>query len=54
MNEFIHMGGYARFVWPSYALTFAIVVLNVVWAWRSLARAREEARRRMAPRSAAP
>jgi len=47
MNEFLHMGGYARFVWPSYALTLAIVVLNVVWARRALARASAEARRRL-------
>jgi heme exporter protein CcmD len=52
MNEFFHMGGYARFVWPSYALTLAIVVLNIVWARRSLARASEEARRRMPIQSA--
>ena len=54
MNEFLHMGGYARFVWPSYALTLAIMVLNIVWARRSLARARAEARRRVLSRSAAP
>jgi heme exporter protein CcmD len=54
MNEFLHMGGYARFVWPSYALTLAIVVLNIEWARRSLARARAEARRRLRNRSAAP
>jgi heme exporter protein D len=47
MNEFLDMGGYAAFVWPSYALTLTIVVLNVVWARRSLARARAEARRRL-------
>jgi heme exporter protein CcmD len=54
MNEFLHMGGYARFVWPSYALTFTIVLLNIVWARRSLARARTEARRRLSMRSAEP
>jgi len=48
MNDFLHMGGYARFVWPSYGLTLAIVVLNIVWARRSLARAATEARRRFA------
>jgi heme exporter protein CcmD len=53
MNEFFNMGGYARFVWPSYALTLAIVVLNIVWARRSLARARAEARRRLPSRSSA-
>jgi heme exporter protein CcmD len=54
MNEFLHMGGYARFVWPSYALTFTIVILNIVWARRSLAQARAEARRRLSMRSAEP
>ena len=47
MSEFLHMGGYARFVWPSYALTLTIVVLNSLWARRSLARASTEARRRL-------
>jgi heme exporter protein CcmD len=48
MNDFLSMGGYADFVWPSYALTIGIVVLNVVWARRSLTRASAEARRRLA------
>ncbi|MGH8284858.1 MAG: heme exporter protein CcmD [Steroidobacteraceae bacterium] len=48
MSEFFSMGGYARFVWPSYAVTFAVVLLNVYWARRAFRRAREEARRRMA------
>ncbi|HSY07684.1 MAG TPA: heme exporter protein CcmD [Steroidobacteraceae bacterium] len=52
MSEFLHMGGYAAFVWPSYALTLAVVLCNVIWARRSLARACEEARRRMLARSA--
>lgn len=30
MSEFFAMGGYAAFVWPSYALAFIILVLNVV------------------------
>lgn len=47
MMEFLQMDGYARYVWPSYAVTLAIVVLNIVWARRSLARAREDARRRL-------
>lgn len=48
MSEFLAMGGYARFVWPSYVITFAVVLLNVFWAVRALRRAREEARRRLA------
>jgi heme exporter protein D len=51
MKEFFDMGGYAAFVWPSYAVTFTVVVLNVVWARRALARARAEARRRLAQRA---
>jgi heme exporter protein CcmD len=47
MSQFLDMGGYAAFVWPAYAVTLAVVVLNVVWARRALARAREAARRRL-------
>jgi heme exporter protein CcmD len=50
MKEFLDMGGYAAFVWPSYAVTFAVVILNIVWARRALARARTEARRRLSTR----
>lgn len=51
LSDFFDMGGYAGYVWPSYVLTFAVVVLNIVWARRLLARAREEARRRLAMRA---
>jgi heme exporter protein D len=51
MSEFLDMGGYAGYVWPSYGLTLAVVVLNIVWARRLLARSREEARRRLAMRA---
>lgn len=47
MNEFLNMGGYAAYVWPSYGLTLTVIILNVVWARRLLARSREEARRRL-------
>ena len=50
MSDFFNMGGYAAYVWPSYGLTLAIIVLNIVWARRLLARSREEARRRLAMR----
>jgi len=53
MSEFLDMGGYAGYVWPSYGLTLAVVVLNIVWARRLLARSREEARRRLAMRGGA-
>jgi heme exporter protein CcmD len=48
MREFFDMGGYAAFVWPAYAVTFAVVILNVFWARRALARALAAARRRNA------
>ena len=30
-SEFFNMGGYAFFVWTSYALTFAVIVANIVF-----------------------
>ncbi len=29
-SEFFHMGGYAFYVWTSYALTLIVVVANIV------------------------
>ena len=52
MKGFFEMGGYAPYLWPSYAVTLAVVVLNVVWARRALARARAEAWRRLGVRGA--
>jgi len=50
MSDFLHMGGYAAWVWPSYGLTLAVIILNIVWARRLLAKSREDARRRLAMR----
>jgi heme exporter protein CcmD len=50
MSRFIDMGGYALYVWPAYAITFAVVALNIVWARRLLAQARAAARRRLRTR----
>jgi heme exporter protein D len=50
VSEFLNMGGYAAYVWPSYGLTLAVIVLNIVWARRLLAKSREDARRRLAMR----
>ena len=47
MRAFFDMGGYAAFVWPAYLVTLVVVVLNIVWARRALARSRAEARRRL-------
>ena len=53
MMKFLAMGGYARYVWPCYALTAAVFALNIRWALHSLRSARAEARRRVASVKAA-
>ena len=35
MSEFLDMGGYAAYVWPSYAVTFVVIALNIFWARRA-------------------
>jgi heme exporter protein CcmD len=45
---FLDMGGYWAYVWPAYALTLTVMVLNVIWARRLLQRSRKEALRRLA------
>ena len=47
MMAFLSMGGYARYLWPSYGITLVVFVLNIIWARRLLARARADARRRL-------
>jgi heme exporter protein D len=34
MSEFFAMGGYAWYVWGSYGVTFALLVLEVVLLWK--------------------
>jgi len=46
LQDFFHMGGYARFVWPAYGLTAAVLVWNWWAARRSEAQALLDARRR--------
>lgn len=48
MNAFLDMGGYGAFIWPSFGLTFGIIVLNIWLARRSLNAAAAAARKRMA------
>ena len=54
MSQFLDMGGYAAFVWPSYAVTLTVIVLNILWARRALARSRAEARRRLSAQGELP
>jgi heme exporter protein CcmD len=46
--EYLDMGGYARYVWPSYALVVVFIVVNIFAARSALKRARVEAKRRLA------
>ena len=48
MQEFLHMGGYAAYVWPAYGLGLVVLAWNV---WSALRLARDAlagARRRAA------
>jgi heme exporter protein D len=50
--DFMHMGGYARYVWPAYGLTALVLAWN---AWSALRLRREQlaaARRRATAASA--
>ncbi len=53
MTEFLHMSGYAAYVWSSYAIAIGALVLNVWLARRQLRQAREQARRRLAMQESA-
>ncbi len=52
MSDFFYMSGYAFYVWTAYAIGVGSLLLNAWWARRNLARAREEARRRLVMRDA--
>ena len=39
MSEFLAMGGHAAFVWPAWALAFAMLAAYTVSSWRARARA---------------
>ena len=46
LQGFLHMGGYAGFVWPAYCLTALVLVWNWWAARRSEAEAQLSAQRR--------
>lgn len=48
LREFLHMGGYAGYVWTAYGLSTLVLVLNWVSARRTEAEQRDLAMRRMA------
>jgi heme exporter protein CcmD len=48
MMDWLAMGGRGQYLWPAYALTLAVIVLNVVWARRVFRQSRAEVRQRAA------
>jgi len=34
LNEFFHMGGYAFYVWTSYGIALAVLLINVILPYR--------------------
>lgn len=48
MTDFLAMGGYAQYVWPSYFLTLIAVVANIISAHRAYKLERVAALRRLA------
>ena len=48
LGQWLAMGGYAPYVWPSIGLALAALVLNVLAARRRLDAALHQARRRLA------
>ena len=46
IGQFVRMGGYAAFVWPSYALAVVVILINILSARRSLREGQRAARQR--------
>ncbi|AWU94894.1 heme exporter protein CcmD [Azospirillum ramasamyi] len=36
MNEFLHMGGYAAYVWPAYGIAALVLLGLLVATWKGL------------------
>lgn len=47
MNEFLAMGGYAKYVWPAFGVTAIVLILNLLAARRQVRRTRERLQLRL-------
>ncbi|MCG8381099.1 MAG: heme exporter protein CcmD [Gammaproteobacteria bacterium] len=47
MSEFLSMGGYAQFVWPSYGLTLIVLAMNLIIAWQQNKQLKRTLKRRL-------
>ncbi|MCP4927960.1 MAG: heme exporter protein CcmD [Gammaproteobacteria bacterium] len=48
MNEFLDMGGYAKYVWSTYSISLIVLTLTVVLCKRTLTNTRKRVLRRQA------
>jgi len=48
LSEFLHMGGYAGYVWSSFGLTAAVLLINLIGARRQFKQRLAFVRRRIA------
>ena len=46
LHEFLSMGGYGAYVWPSYGLAALVVIANIVLPLRRLRQLKADIRRR--------
>ena len=46
MSEFLHMGGYAAYVWSSYAIALVVLLANIIFPWLQRRRLLAELARR--------
>jgi len=47
VNEFLAMGGYAKYVWPAFGVTAIVLILNLLAARRQVRRTRERLQLRL-------
>ncbi len=51
MTDFLAMGGYAKYVWPSFGITAIVLLLNLLAARRQLKQTRERLQLRLVRQS---
>ncbi len=51
MSEFLAMGGYAKYVWPSFGITAIVLMLNLLAARSQLRQTRERLHLRLVRQS---
>lgn len=54
LEQFLAMGGYAAYVWPSYGISALLIGGLIAWSMAAHARARKTVERLEAERKAAP